>query len=166
MRHDFFGGAVRGAWLVLALGAAAACTSDRGAARHDTTASTAPAAADTGGMAGMPGMAAGATNESARMIAEMTASLRALDGASADSLRRALPAHRQRLANMLAEMNREMRDMRMTADAAWTATVDSLRQDLTRMPDLRPSELAATMPAHRARVERLMQAHRTMMDGM
>ena len=88
------------------------------------------------------------------MIEQVRADLRALDGASADSLRRALPAHRQLVANMIAEMNREMRDMRMQADAPWTATVDSLRQDLTRMPDLGGGELAAVMPAHRVRVER------------
>jgi hypothetical protein len=54
----------------------------------------------------------------------------------------------------------------MTADAAWTATVDSLRQDLTRMPDLGGGEIAAMMPAHRARVERLIESHRTMTRRM
>ena len=109
---------------------------------------------------------AAASTESGRMIEQVTVELRALDGASADSLRRALPTHRQLVANLIAEMNREMRDMHMQADASWTATVDSLRQDLTRMPDLGSGELAAMMPAHRARLERLMQAHRTMMRGM
>jgi hypothetical protein len=67
---------------------------------------------------------------------------------------------------MLARMNREMRDMNMTADAAWNATVDSLRQDLTRMPELTGSELEAIMPGHRARMMRLMEMHRTMMSEM
>lgn len=34
------------------------------------------------------------------------------------------------------------------------------------MPDVSGGELAAMMPAHRARVERLIEAHRTMMRGM
>jgi hypothetical protein len=79
------------------------------------------------------------------------------------SLRRALPAHRQALANTIAEMNRDVRSMNMAADTAWTATVDSLRQDLTRMPDLGGGALRAMLPAHRARVERLIQSHETMM---
>jgi hypothetical protein len=148
---------------------AAACGTGDGAGDRSAPADTPAAAtrADSGGMAGMPGMSgmAAPAGESARMIGEMTASLRSLDGASGDSLRRALPRHRQRLANMIAEMNREMRDMRMDADAAWSATVDSLRQDLTRMPELGAGELAAAMPAHRARVERLMQSHRQMMGA-
>ena len=144
-------------WIVAAL-AVAACT--------QREAADAGAARDTGGMAAMPGMAGMGAMESARMMDEMGPHLRALDGAGADSLRRALPAHRQRVANMIAQMNREMRDMSMAADAAWDATVDSLRQDLTRMPELSPGELAALMPAHRARVERLMASHREMMGRM
>ncbi len=37
-------------------------------------------------------------------------------------------------ANMLAQFNREMSQMNMPDDPAWRATVDSLRQDLARMP--------------------------------
>jgi hypothetical protein len=146
--------------IALAALAVAACGSRDAGRRNDTG-----AARDTGGMAGMAGMA-GMTMESARMMDEMGPHLRALDGAGADSLRAALPAHRQRVANMIAQMNREMRDMNMAADAAWGATVDSLRQDLTRMPELSPGELAALMPGHRARVERLMASHREMVGRM
>ncbi len=66
---------------------------------------------------------------------------------------------------MLAQMNREMREMDMAGDEAWTATVDSLRQDLTRMPEMSRDEMAATMPGHRARMNRLMEMHRSMMGG-
>ena len=54
----------------------------------------------------------------------------------------------------------------MQADPLWQATVDSLRNDLTRMPDLSARELAALMPEHRTRVMRLMEMHRGMMQGM
>ena len=143
--------------LIAAALVASACgardTAARDTAAGDTTA---------GGMAAMPGM----TTESGRMMDAVQAHLRALDGASADSLRAALPAHRRLVANLIAQTNREMRDMHMTADAAWDATVDSLRQDLTRMPELSPGELAATMPAHRARVDRLIASHREMLRRM
>lgn len=66
---------------------------------------------------------------------------------------------------MLAQMNREMRGMDMAGDEAWTATVDSLRQDLTGMPEMSPDEMAATLPGHRARMNRLMEMPRSMMGS-
>jgi hypothetical protein len=63
-------------------------------------------------------------------------------------------------------MNREMRDMNMTTDAAWNAMVDSLRSDLIRMPGMGAAELATLMPAHRERVERLMSMHAAMMGPL
>jgi hypothetical protein len=77
-----------------------------------------------------------------------------------------LPTHRQVLANMIAEANKDMRDMNMPSAAAWTATVDSLRRDLTRMPEMSASELHQFMPTHEARVKRLMDSHRAMMGSM
>jgi hypothetical protein len=115
--------------------------------------------APTDGMEGMEGMQDGT-------MEQMAAHMQMMDGAGADSLHAMMPTHRQTAANMLARMNREMRDMNMTADAAWNATVDSLRQDLTRMPELTGSELEAIMPGHRARMMRLMEMHRTMMSEM
>lgn len=111
------------------------------------------------GMEGMGGMQDG-------MMEQMMAHMQTMDGVGADSLEAMMPTHRQMAANMLARMNREMRDMNMTADAAWNATVDSLRKDLTRMPELTGSELEALMPAHRTRMMRLMEMHRAMMAEM
>ncbi len=118
------------------------------------------------GMSGMPGVPGMGQMLSGRMMADMEAHLRAMRGAAPDSLRRALPAHRQMVANMVAQMNREMSDMNMAADAAWTALVDSVRADLTGMPELSAEELARTMPDHRCRVDRLMTAHRGMVGSM
>ncbi|HEX8242498.1 MAG TPA: hypothetical protein VF541_03360 [Longimicrobium sp.] len=111
------------------------------------------------GMQGMGGM------EAQRMMEQMRTHLQAMSGAGGDSLKAMLPTHRQMAANMLAEMNREMRQMNMPADPAWTTTVDSLRQDLVRMPEMSPAELQGAMPAHEARIERLMQMHRGMMGA-
>ena len=74
--------------------------------------------------------------------------------------------HRQMVANMIAQFNKDMRDMNMPGDNAWNATVDSLRQDLMRMPEMRASELQQFMSAHGPRVTRLMESHRKMMSDM
>jgi hypothetical protein len=51
----------------------------------------------------------------------------------------------------------------MGADAGWTATADSVRQDLTQMPELSTEELTTTLPGHEARLTRLGQMHQSMM---
>jgi hypothetical protein len=59
-----------------------------------------------------------------------------------------------------------MEQMNRPADEAWTATVDSLREDLSRMPEMGAQELRDWMPRHRARMTRLMEMHRAMMGNM
>ena len=129
-----------------------------GATRHDTTA----------GMAGMSGMSGGQMGAmmGAGMMDSIEAQGRMMDTMSAERMKAMLPTHRQMVANMLSRMNGEMRQMNMTGDAAWTATVDSLRTDLVRMPELSAAELKAMMPAHQARVARLIAAHRSMVAKM
>ena len=112
-----------------------------------------------GGMEGMPGMQ-GAMMESMRTHLERMGAL------PADSIEAVLATHRQLVGNLLAQMNREMREMQMTTNAAWDATVDSLRSDLTRMRRMGEAELEALMQGHRARVLRLMTMHAEMMCGM
>jgi hypothetical protein len=125
--------------------------------------SDAAAAADSAGpMAGMPGIPAADTTAAVQMETHM----QAMESASVDSLPAMLPEHRQMVANMIASMNQEMRDMNMPADAQWTATVDSLRQDLRQMPEMGGAELKALMPGHHARVTRLAELHRGMMAAM
>jgi hypothetical protein len=119
-----------------------------------------------GGMGDMPGMSAPAEDVAGDVTAEMNAHLDRMAAMPADSLTRILATHRQMVANMLAEMNREMRAMNMGADATWNATVDSLRTDLTTMPGMSRADLAGLFPAHRARVERLMSMHSAMMGAM
>ena len=120
-----------------------------------------------GGMQDMPGMGGdtgGMTDGG--MMAEMQQHMQRMMGAGADSMRAMMPMHRQMTANMLSRLNREMRDMNMTGDDRWTATVDSIRQDLVRMADMSGEELRAAMPAHRDRVMRLLEMHRDMMGNM
>jgi hypothetical protein len=157
---------IRIAGTALALAFTAACGGGENASSGQAAAAdSAPPAADGGmaGMEGMPGMGGGQQDD---MTAQMQAHMQSMRGASGDSLVAMLPMHRQMAANMLARMNREMSQMNMPADAAWTATADSVRQDLTRMPEMDASEAQALMPQHEARLSRLMEMHRSMMGEM
>ena len=123
-------------------------------ARNDTAA----------GMPAMPGMAGGQMgNMTAAMMDSMQTHMAMMDTVSADHMKAMLPTHRQMVANMLSSMNSEMRQMNMSPDAAWAATIDSVRQDLTTMPDMTGPQLKAMMAAHHARVMRLVEQHRAMM---
>jgi len=114
-----------------------------------------------GGMGGMAGMSG-----TAGMMGDMNKRMQGMMQMSGDQMKSMLPAHRQMAANMLAAMNGEMRAMNMTSDAAWTALGDSIRQDLTRLPEMGGAELKAYMPAHHARLMRLMQTHQAMSGTM
>jgi hypothetical protein len=111
-------------------------------------------------MTGMPGMM------KSRMMDSMQTHMRMMDTMSADQIKAMLPMHRRMAANMLSQMNAEMQGMTMAGDARWSATVDSIRQDLIRMPEMGAQELKAMMPAHHTRMTRLMQMHRDMMRRM
>lgn len=112
-------------------------------------------------MPGMPGMSGMMMSDS--MMAQMHSHMQMMDTASAGTMKAMLSMHRQMVANMLSRMTGDMRSMNMTGDAAWNATVDSLRQDLVHTPDMAGDELRRFMPAHRARMMRLMEMHRRMM---
>lgn len=108
---------------------------------------------------GMPGMPAAGGD----ITAQMEAHLRMLDGANADSLRAMLPMHRQMVGNMLSQFDRDMRGMNMSGNTAWQATVDSVRQDNSRLAGMSASEIQSFMPEHMGRVRRLVQMHHSMM---
>jgi hypothetical protein len=97
------------------------------------------------------------------LMAEMQAHLRALEGAAPESVRAALPAHREKVDTMLARMERDARGVSAPVDETWGATVDSLRRDLERMPGLSPAELRAFLPSHGVRIERLLVMHRDLL---
>ncbi len=116
------------------------------------------------GMEGMGGM--GDVPMGGMTMDQMSAHMTAMQGASGDSIMRMMPLYRQLVANMLAQFNREMSQMNMPDDPAWGATVDSIRQDLARMPELSAAEMQAMMPGHHARMMRVMEMHRSMMASM
>lgn len=140
----------------LLLAAAAACGAPERAGEDSAAAGDTVGMPMPEGMQGMEGMQSGA-------VQEMRAHLQQMQGVSGARLEAAIPGHRQRVANVIAQFNREMRDMNMTNDRAWNATVDSLRGDLVRLPEMKGAELEAFMPEHRRRVEKLMAMHGAMM---
>jgi len=143
----------------------AACGSpERGSDQPSPPAAPAPppATPESGSTAGMQGMSGMKTKE---MMEELRTHMEAMHGAHGDSLTAMLPTHRQRAANLIAEMNREMDRMKMVADPAWTAMIDSVRLDLVRLPEMGAAELQSAMPAHEARLNRLMGMHRAMIDA-
>lgn len=119
-----------------------------------------------GGMEGMQGMGGAADAEQTGLPPELQAHMRMMQSASGDELARMVPEHRQLVANMIAQMNREMRDMNMTTDTEWDETVQALRDDLVRLPEMTGDELQTFLPEHQARIERLAEMHRSMMGDM
>ena len=150
-----------------------ACTS-KPAVSTDTATRTAAAAPDTdsakaGAMTGMQGMQAMQGMQgmmSGAMMDSMRAEMQKMEGMTADQMVAMLPMHRQMAANMLSRMSAEMRSMNMPANPAWTAATDSVRQDLARLPDLSKEQLKQALPAHHARLMKLMQMHKDMMGKM
>ena len=163
--------------LILAVLGVAGCRSKTGSGAGDTAAvaheagslegARTDSAKDTaaggmGGMAGMSGRSGMSGMMGSAMLDSMQAHVRVITTASPAQMKAMLPVHRLMVANMLSQMNDEMRKMNMPAGAAWTATVDSVRQDLVHEPDMSARELGANMGAHCARVSRLLAMHRAM----
>jgi len=130
------------------------------------------ASEDSAMMGGMPMAGMDGTKETdsmrgtMRMTREMRVQMQTMQKASGEQMMSMIPAHRQRTANLLAEMNSEMRAMIMSGDAGWLALVDSVRQDLIQIPEMKARELADFWPAHEARTTRLLQMHQTMLKDM
>lgn len=116
--------------------------------------------ADTSNMQGMQGMGGNG------MTAQMQQHMAMMQNVDADSLAAMMPAHRQMAGNMIAQMNQQMQSMNMSADTAWTAVMDSIRNDLTRMAELSAADLKPFMTEHHRRMTRLMDMHTNMMKNM
>ena len=111
----------------------------------------------------MEGM--GATQQGG-IAAQLQGHMQMMRSASGDQLQQMLPEHRQLVANMIAQMNREMRDMDMSGNTEWNETVTALRDDLVRLPEMTPDELQGFIPEHQTRIDRLIAMHQEMMGSM
>jgi len=151
--------------MMMAVGALAACGGGEEGAEPGMDAEIAETPA--GGMEGMQGREGMAGIQmDGGMMGQMQAHMRMMEGMSGDSMMQMMPQHRKMVANMIAQMNREMRDMNMTTDPEWNSTIEALRQDLFQIPEMSAAETEAFMPEHRARVMRLMEMHQQMMPEM
>jgi hypothetical protein len=154
---------LRGSVLALAMVTFAACGNGENAQQRDAQSQGAAApAADTAGQA-IQGMRGGQGMEDA-MMARMQSHMQAMRRLSSDSVEKVLPEHRQMAANMLAQMNQQMRGMQ--GGPEWDEAVSAVRQDLTRMPEMGAEELKTYLPLHQEHVNRLMEMHRSMMSHM
>ncbi|MEX2283436.1 MAG: hypothetical protein WEE89_13215 [Gemmatimonadota bacterium] len=123
----------------------------------------APAAeADTTGMPmqGMPTRAVG----SGVMMEQMQQAMKMMETAGADSVHALMPMHRQMADQMLAQMKKEMEGMKMPLDAGWSALMDSVHQDMAAMSGMAAGTMSSAMQAQHARMTRLMDMHRRMMQ--
>ncbi|MEO7084208.1 MAG: hypothetical protein ABI442_10565 [Gemmatimonadaceae bacterium] len=111
----------------------------------------------TSGMSGAAGMTSGAG------VNSMETSLGAMDNMSAAQIEAAYPANRQAAGDMLSRMGADMQGMHMSPNASWSATADSIRQDLSHMAGMTGAQMKAAMPAYHGRMTRLMGMHRQMM---
>ena len=154
-------------FVVVAAAAGAACgakgaPANRDSALGDAGSLEAPRKPDSAGNAGrmvrLPRMSA----SFAALMDSIQADMRRTSVTDAHSTGRTLPRYRRMVSSMLAQMTTEMHTMNVPADVAWTATMDSLQQDLMQLPEMTRSELRQAMPAHRARVSRLMAMYREM----
>jgi hypothetical protein len=92
--------------------------------------------------------------------------------AELDSLVRFGPAHMETIisrhtlttSNMLAGMAADLQRAGVAGDAAWVASVDSVRQDLTRMGKLSEQELVPFLQAHTQLIHRVTQQYHTLMS--
>lgn len=67
-----------------------------------------------------------------------------------------VPRHVQLVTHTLVLLQINRQKAGIADDPSWTATTDSVRADLRSMPSLSPTALTALLPAHVARVQRLI----------
>jgi len=113
----------------------------------------------TAAMRGMPGRSCVIGTANGKMMDSMHSVMHHMSSMPPEQMAALLPAHRKMVEGMLSRMPGDTGQMSATAAAAWTATADSVRTDLDRLPRMTAPELKRAMPGHEARVMRLMKMH-------
>jgi hypothetical protein len=130
-----------------------------GSADHAAPPSQSPGAQPAGAAS------AAAPDSDAALVDSTLADDSLIDLAAASQIAAMLPHHRLLVQHTLSRMQAEMLAAHVTADAGWNATADSVRQDLTRMSTMTPAALVQAMPAHTARVARLVDMQHGLMHA-
>ena len=95
----------------------------------------------------------------------MNSQLQTMQSLSADSLRAVMPMYREVTDGMLAQMTKEIMDMKVLQDGQWSALMDSVHQDLNTMRCMGGASLERAMAGHAARVARLVALYQSMMQS-
>ena len=97
-------------------------------------------------------------------VATVQAHLAQLATTNVDSLKALVPVDSQLVALLVTHCEAMMRSMNMARPPNWATTVTTLQEDAMRMRSMSPAQLTAFMPAHRKRIEALLDMHRTMSE--
>lgn len=89
-------------------------------------------------------------------VFEVTADINKISSASAAEQKRLLPAHISAVTGMLDRFETKVRSMHVKVDRDWVAVIDSVRSDVSKMPDMSTEQLHAFLPEHNRRVMRIV----------
>ena len=89
-------------------------------------------------------------------IDSVTADLDSMSDATGDAQRLMLPAHEKLVSDFLTRNDAKMRAMHVRIDPDWLTVIDSVRNDLARMPNMSSAQLHAFFPEHARRVMRIV----------
>jgi len=91
-----------------------------------------------------------------RSIDSVTADLDSMSSAKGDAQRHMLPAHEELVSEFLTRNDAKMRAMHVKIDPDWLTIIDSVRDDLARMPNMSSTQLHAFFPEHARRMMRIV----------
>lgn len=147
---------------VVAIGAFVALVSTIGCDRGNA----APRPIGEGGAAGKLASAAGAPGAAApdtsgnglikQTVLAVTANVNKISAASAADQKRLLPAHISAVNDMLDRFETKVRAMHVKVDPDWVAVIDSVKNDVVRMPNMTTEQLHEFLPEHDLRVMRIV----------
>ncbi|HEY7894030.1 MAG TPA: hypothetical protein VIC24_03950 [Gemmatimonadaceae bacterium] len=89
-------------------------------------------------------------------IDSVTSDLDSMSAANGDAQRHMLPAHETLVSEFLSRNDAKMRAMHVKIDPDWLTVIDSVRNDLARMPNMSSTQLHAFFPEHARRVMRIV----------
>jgi hypothetical protein len=94
-------------------------------------------------------------------IAEMRSHLNVLTAAGGDEMVAMVPQHRQQVESLITTLS----GTGASSNPAWSPTVDSVRQDLTRMQGMPANELEVLVEQNAERVTRLIDMYEASAGG-
>jgi hypothetical protein len=118
-----------------------------------------PPAAETAGRMGGMGMA----GQGMQMMSLMQVHLDSLGAMDPAQLAGMMASHQALAGRMMDAMGADMQGRNMKPDAGWSALSDSVRQDLSELPNLSGAALKSRMEEHIGRMQRMMAMHQAMM---